>query len=88
MCSKTVTIVNPSGLHARPASDFVAAAEQYESEIQIARLGEEGVDAKSIVMILTLGLCQGEQAVLSAQGRDEKQAIEVLSGLIAGGFGE
>ena len=33
MCSKTVTIVNPSGLHARPASDFVAKAEGFDSEI-------------------------------------------------------
>ena len=54
MYTKEVTIVNPSGLHARPASDFVAQAEEFDCEISIARPGEEPVDAKSIVMLLTL----------------------------------
>ena len=46
------------------------------------------MDAKSIVMLLTLGLCQGEQAILSAEGSDEERAVEELSAMIADGFGE
>ena len=88
MYSKEVTIVNPSGLHARPASDFVAKAEEYECDIMIARPGEDEVDAKSIVMLLTLGLCQGEKAILSAEGDDAEKAVTELAEMIAGGFGE
>lgn len=88
MYSKEVTIVNPSGLHARPASDFVARAEEFECEITIGRPGEDEVDAKSIVMLLTLGLCQGEKAVLTAEGSDAQAAVDALAELVAGGFGE
>ena len=79
---------NPTGLHARPASDFAARAEEYQCDITIARPGEDEVDAKSIVMLLTLGLCQGEKAVLAADGVDAEQAVDELAELIAGGFGE
>ena len=88
MYTKEVTIVNPSGLHARPASYFVAQAEEFDCEISIARPGEEPVDAKSIVMLLTLGLCQGEKAILSAEGEGAQAAVGQLAELIASGFGK
>lgn len=88
MYSMEVMIVNPSGLHARPASDFVAQAEEYECDITIGRPGEEGVDAKSIVMLLTLGLGQNEKALLSAEGKDAQAAVERLAAMISDGFGE
>lgn len=88
MYTKQVTIINPSGLHARPASDFVALAETFDCEITIARPKEEPVDAKSIVMLLTLGLCQGEAAILAAEGEHAQAAVDQLAALIASGFGE
>ena len=90
MYKKTVKIINQTGLHARPASEFVECAEQFESRIKIARVGEEDeeVNAKSMVMLLTLGLCQDEEAVITAKGADEEQAVETLVKLIQSGFGE
>lgn len=90
MYSKKTIIKNPSGLHARPASDFVAAAGKFKStKIKLSRPGSgDPVNAKSIVMVLSLGLTQGEELELSAVGEDEVEAVEALTALIDSGFGE
>ena len=90
MYSKEVTIHNPSGLHARPASEFVAAAGKFKSRITL-RKTEEGakeVNAKSIVMILSQALVTGTTVCLTANGEDEVAAVDGLVALIEGGFGE
>ena len=85
MYSKKISIKNPTGLHARPASDFLAAAAKYGSGITLKRVGEdEEYNAKSIVMLLALGLEQGEEAILTAVGDDEADAVEALASLIEG----
>ncbi|MDP4109172.1 MAG: HPr family phosphocarrier protein [Bacillota bacterium] len=90
MYSKTVVINNPSGLHARPASEFINCAKKFSSRITICQLGRESepVNAKSIVALLTLSLTQDKKAVISAKGSDEKEAVETLIALIESGFGE
>jgi len=90
MYSKQVTIHNPSGLHARPASEFVAAAAKFKSRITI-RKDEDGareVNAKSIVMILSQALVTGTTVQITANGEDEMTAVDSLVALIEGGFGE
>ncbi|MVB10803.1 Phosphocarrier protein HPr [Caprobacter fermentans] len=89
MYEKTTKIINPTGLHARPASDFVKAAGKYKSEITVSNL-ESGVScsAKSIIMILTLGLANGNRVKISAEGEDERKAVEGLVALIDSGIGE
>lgn len=84
MYRKEIDVVNPSGLHARPASDFVGLAKTFQSSIKIGRAGEEDAyNAKSIIMLMSLGLEQGEQAVLTAEGEDERQAVDALADLVA-----
>ncbi len=84
MYSREITIVNESGLHARPASDFVKLAGTFQSRIELKRLGEEKTyNAKSIIMLMSLGLAQGEKAILSAEGEDEKEAVDALAELVA-----
>lgn len=90
MYTKQVTIHNPSGLHARPASEFVSAAAKFKSRITI-RKDEEGareVNAKSIVMILSQALVTGTTVRITANGEDETVAVDSLVALIEGGFGE
>ena len=83
MFQKQVHVKNPTGLHARPAADFVAEASKYGSRITLTRVGEdEEYNVKSIVMLLALGLEEGEDAVLSADGADEREAVEALSSLL------
>ena len=87
MYQKTVTVKNATGLHARPASMFIAEAKKFESKITLTRDGDS-INAKSMVKLLTLGVCQGQSVTLSAEGSDEQTAVEVLSALIESGFGE
>lgn len=84
MYQKEIVIVNECGLHARPASEFVGLAGQFQSRIELQRIGEEKkYNAKSIIMLMTLGLEQGKKALLSAEGEDEKEAVEGLATLVA-----
>ncbi len=91
MKSARVTIINPTGLHARPASAFVALAKQFSSRITIKNASQEisgAVNAKSIIHLLTLGLSQGAAAEITAEGEDESTAIEALKQLVESGLGE
>ena len=85
--SRTATVANPQGLHARPADLFVRAANQFESKIELIKDGQR-VEAKSILGILTLGAAQGVQLCIEATGRDAQQALDVLAGLIESDFAD
>ncbi len=83
MYQKTVIVKNATGLHARPAAMFIAEAKKFQSAITIGREGEDKtVNAKSMVKLLTLGICQNQSVVLSAEGEDEVAAIDTLAALI------
>lgn len=90
MLSEKVVIVNPSGLHARPASDFVGHASRYKSRLTIKRTSDDGpaMNGKSIVLLLTQGFAQGQEVELTANGEDEHACLQDLVGLIKSGFGE
>ena len=85
--NKEVKISNSLGLHARPAMQLVDLASRFESSLQITK-GEQLVDAKSIMQVMTLAATQGTKLVLSATGPDAPEAIAALAKLIAEGFGE
>ena len=84
---KTLKIENKTGLHARPASMFVQAANKFQSKIKISAKGKT-VDAKSILMIMSLGLTQGTELTISAEGPDAADALAALTKLIEDKFGE
>ncbi len=91
MYSRKTTVINNSGIHARPASDFVTAASKFKSKISIANLSGDDTDpvnAKSIVFILTLGAGKGSEVELTANGEDEQEAVDALIALIDAGLGE
>jgi len=90
MYSKTVVVQNASGLHARPAADFVGCASKFKSKITIKRAGADGdgVIAKSIIMLLSQGFCKGNEVEITAVGEDEAEAVDTLVALIESGFGE
>ena len=89
MYSRTVTIINPTGLHARPASEFVKTAGQFACDIKLKKAGDENlINAKSIVFLLSMGLHKGTEIEIIADGNDEKEAVDTLLSLIESGFGE
>ncbi|MDF2678977.1 MAG: Phosphotransferase system, phosphocarrier protein HPr [Brevibacillus sp.] len=84
---KQVTILNKSGLHARPASEFVKLAAGFKSEITIL-VGTKVANGKSIINVLSLAATMGTVLTLKAVGPDEAEAIDTLSSLIERKFGE
>lgn len=94
MYRRTTTVINRTGLHARPASQFTNAAKAFDSRISIRNLSlslkeqDNIANAKSIISVLTLALVQGSEVELTAEGPDEQQAVDSLIELIDGGFGE
>lgn len=77
MIQKTVLIQNRTGIHARPAAQFVKLAGKFQSAISIAN-DEEKVNAKSIMKVLGLGASRGTTVVLTFEGEDEQQAAEEI----------
>lgn len=75
MIKKSITIRIPSGLEARPVALLVQVASQYDSSIYV-ECEDRRVNAKSIMGMMTLGLAAGEAVVVSAEGPDEKEAID------------
>ena len=87
MTQETVMIENKTGIHARPASVFVQTATKFKSKIQIEAKGKK-VDAKSILMLMSMGLVKGTELTIIAEGEDEVAAVKELADLVKSKFGE
>lgn len=87
MTSQAVTVVNQLGMHARAAAKFVHLATRYEARVKVARDRRE-MDGKSIMGILLLAAARGSTITISAEGTDERDAVEALVALVQSGFGE
>ena len=90
MYSKNTTIVNASGLHARPAAVFAKQAGTYESKVTIKNLTKESaaLDASSMLSIMMLAAKQGNEVEIAAEGPDEQKAVDELVALLESGCGE
>lgn len=86
-CERTVRVLNPQGLHARPADLIVRAAGEYEAQVWLQK-GSEKVDCRSILSLLTLGAAQGTELTLSADGCDADKATQIIGLLFDQGFNE
>lgn len=80
---RSVRLINPNGLHARPAADFVTLASTFD-----ARIVANGKDATSLLGVMSLGLDRGDEVVLSATGPQATEAVDRLAALVESGFGE
>ncbi len=81
MTEREVTIIDPKGIHARPAAQLVATAGQFESAITLTH-GDQLVNARSILAIMILALRPGTTLKVSAEGPDEEAAVEAVSALL------
>jgi len=80
-------IVNPLGMHARPAAAFVKTANRFRSHVSVRR-GELTVNGKSIMGMMMLAAEQGAAIVIAAEGDDAEAALTALCALVADGFNE
>lgn len=90
MPSTLLTVTHSAGLHARPAAEFVKTAGAYPCQITVRNVTDDkpAVNAKSILSVLTLGVNQGYQIEISAEGESAAAALQALTDLITKNFGE
>ena len=87
MISRSVTIQNSVGLHARPATFFIQKANSYKCSIWVEK-EDCRVNAKSLLGVLSLGIVKGTTITLIADGNDENEAESGLVDLVNSGFPE
>ncbi|MFD4419937.1 dihydroxyacetone kinase phosphoryl donor subunit DhaM [Agromyces sp. NPDC058484] len=81
--SRTVTLVNADGLHARPAAELVKLASTFPQKVTV-----NGADAKSLLGIMSLGLTRGATVEIASDDPDGLAAVEAIVALAESGFGE
>jgi phosphocarrier protein len=85
MTTRTVTVVNVLGMHARAAARFVRLASSFVSHVRVNRDGRV-IDGKSIMGLLLLAAARGAAITISVDGPDEAAAIDALCALVERGF--
>ena len=75
MSEKTFTVIDETGIHARPATLLVSTASKYKSDMQISFKGKS-VNLKSIMGVMSLGVPKDGEITISATGEDEVEAVE------------
>jgi phosphocarrier protein len=83
MPSRTVIVGSATGLHARPAAMFVAAASAAAVPVTIRTAGKRAVPARSMLSVLSLGARQGTEVILEAEGDGADAALADLADLLA-----
>ena len=87
MTTKTVTIKNRAGIHARPAALIAQTANRFASEILIER-EETKINAKSIMGIITMAASYNTMLTICADGTDEREAVDAIDALFENKFEE
>ena len=78
MVSKTIQVNLAADAEARPVAVLVQKASQYESKVFI-QSGEKKINAKSIMGMMSLGIAQGEEITIAAEGSDAEAAVDELA---------
>ena len=85
--TRTLTIVNQRGLHARAAAKFVRLAGTFDAAVLVSNEDNE-VSALSIMGLMMLAASKGNDIILRASGRQAQEALDALAELVASKFGE
>ena len=87
MVSKKVKVINPSGLHLRPAGVFSQTSIKFNSNI-IIESGEKKIVAKSVLNVMAAGIKCGTEINVICEGPDEEEALAAITEAIETGLGE
>ena len=83
----SVTVIDPVGLHARPATVAVNAASKFKCEVKVAYKGRT-VNMKSIMGVMSLGIPTQSEITVSCEGEDEEEALATMVSAVEDGLGE
>ena len=87
MVEQIITISNRAGIHARPAALVVQTTKDFKSNVYIEK-GQDRINAKSIMGVITLGAAYGTEIKIIAEGEDEQVAVDTLVRLFESKFEE
>ena len=87
MVERKVTVVNPTGLHLRPAGLLCQTSMKFDSKVMIF-YKEKEINAKSVLNVMAAGIKCGTEITLICDGEDEQAAMDTLSQAIESGLGE
>ncbi len=87
LIEREARIVNPLGMHARPAAEFVKTASRFKSSVFVSKDGLS-VNGKSIMGVMMLAAERGSSMLIKADGEDAELAMDALLTLVAAGFNE
>lgn len=85
---RVITVTNRLGVHARPSALLVQLANQFASDLFVARDGEEEVNAKSIMGVMMLAAAKGTALQFRAVGADASAMLDALEKLFQANFNE
>jgi phosphotransferase system HPr (HPr) family protein len=85
--TRTVTVANCEGVHARAASLVAKLARRFDAEVFLTK-GNERVEATEVLQILSLGADRGTDLKLEAKGPEAEAAVDALARLFERGFDE
>ena len=85
--SKTFTIQNRLGLHARPSAQFVKTCSRFRCEVWVEKDGEQ-VNGKSIMGLMMLAAGLGSKLTVTCEGSDADRALTEIEALITRKFDE
>jgi dihydroxyacetone kinase phosphotransfer subunit len=84
----SATLVNAVGLHARPAGALARALVGLDADVRVGRPGDDGVNARSVLSVIALGLGNGQQVEYAATGPDARRALDTAVELTRNRFGD
>lgn len=87
MVSEKVMVINPSGIHARPASNLIKTASSFRCST-ILVVDEKRIQAKSVLSVMAAGIKRGTEIAVECSGEDEKEALDTIISAIKNGLGE
>lgn len=87
MPSRTVTVINDSGLHARAGRVFVKSVRDHKCAVTV-RMGDRVVDARSTISLMSIDCGPDDQIEISVDGADAEQTLAALVTLVESGLGE
>jgi phosphocarrier protein len=85
--SRTVTIANRRGLHARASAKFVTLASTQGATVEVEKDGSS-VTGTSIMGLMMLGAAKGDTITISAEGPNAEKAVAAMAALVEDKFGE
>ena len=87
MVSKKVVVMNPTGLHLKPAAAFCKEAMNFRSTVTFT-FGNATANAKSVLSVLAACVKCGDEIEIICAGPDEEEALSALTNAVKDGLGE